>query len=88
MLQACNGVKGLHKAGWLHRDIKPCNLLFCADGKLRVADVGVAKNVQDLTVRVRVVKQLYTSHALLYFGAEGRLSGHASKSWKTSMKVF
>ncbi|HEX3425164.1 MAG TPA: protein kinase [Acidimicrobiales bacterium] len=39
----CSGLHHAHLRGVLHRDVKPENLLFSADGVLKVTDFGVAK---------------------------------------------
>lgn len=40
-----------HQQGILHRDIKPANLLLGKDGRVRLADFGIARTVQELTAR-------------------------------------
>lgn len=39
---AADGLTAIHRAGILHRDIKPGNLILGTDGRVRVADLGVA----------------------------------------------
>ncbi len=43
MVQACAGVGYAHRAGLVHCDIKPHNMLVTPDGRLKVTDFGIAR---------------------------------------------
>ena len=43
--QACAGLETAHRAGLVHRDIKPQNLLVTPSGTLKIADFGIARSV-------------------------------------------
>jgi WD40 repeat protein/tRNA A-37 threonylcarbamoyl transferase component Bud32 len=41
--QAAEGLQHAHEAGWVHRDIKPGNLILDRTGTLKVLDLGLAR---------------------------------------------
>lgn len=49
--QACGSLKEAHDRGWVHRDVKPNNLMLCARGGeydvVKVVDFGLIKQVRD-----------------------------------------
>ncbi len=49
-LQACAGLEHAHRAGLIHRDVKPANLLITGDGTLKIADFGIAHATEGTRV--------------------------------------
>lgn len=47
--QACAGLGYAHRAGLVHCDVKPHNLLVSADGRLKVTDFGIARALSTMT---------------------------------------
>ncbi|MGW2425018.1 protein kinase domain-containing protein [Streptomyces sp. NPDC001709] len=46
LAQVCEGLAQLHRAGWVHGDLKPANVLLMADGSARLADFNMAAELE------------------------------------------
>ncbi|MFF9123393.1 protein kinase [Streptomyces sp. NPDC014889] len=46
LAQICEGLAQLHRAGWVHGDLKPANVLLMPDGSVRLADFNMAAELE------------------------------------------
>ena len=64
--QVADGLAAAHAAGLVHRDIKPSNILLSPDGRVQVADFGIAQ----AAARSQVTATGITLGSVLYFSPE------------------
>ena len=48
LIQACAGIGYAHRAGLVHCDVKPQNMLVTPDGRLKVTDFGIARALSTI----------------------------------------
>lgn len=51
--QVATGLAAMHAAGYIHCDLKPNNLLRCADGSIKIIDFGQACPVNTVKERIQ-----------------------------------
>ncbi len=53
LVQACAGIGYAHRAGLVHCDVKPHNMLVSNDGRLKVTDFGIARALASIATSER-----------------------------------
>lgn len=84
-IQVAQGIAAAHDQHIVHRDIKPQNMIISRDGKVKVADFGIARAVSAQTVGVNAVGSV---HYISPEQARGGLSDRRSDIYSFGITMF
>lgn len=59
MLQLCDALYYIHNHNVIHRDIKPDNIFYNTNGTIKIADFGIAYDLQNPSKKSEVVGSVY-----------------------------
>ena len=65
MVQFISGVEHIHKAGFVHRDLKLENVLFDNDCKVKIIDFGCSKSFSESKLSTRTGTENYMAPEIL-----------------------
>jgi serine/threonine protein kinase len=75
--QAALGLQHLHEQGLVHRDVKPSNLMLTPSGRVKVLDLGLARDLREAGERERITSHGQFLGTLDYIAPEQVLDSHA-----------
>lgn len=76
--QAARGLQAAHRAGVIHRDVKPDNLMLTADGIVKIVDFGLAKSDKGDSFKTATGAVMGTAHYISPEQASGMGVDHRS----------
>ncbi len=78
ILSICYGLEAAHAQGLVHRDVKPANIILTRQGGVKIADFGLAKDVEKFTLVTQVGKVFGTPAYMSPEQTRGETVGTAS----------
>ena len=85
--QAARAIAAAHERGFVHRDIKPGNILVTRDGRVKVADFGIARAIAESSLTMPGT----TLGSVHYFSPEqarGELAAPASDIYSLGIVLY
>lgn len=70
-----SGVQALHDNGYIHRDIDPSNIMVTSDGKIKLIDFGIARQVKEIGTQDKHLTKSGQFIGKSYYAAPELISG-------------
>lgn len=84
-IQVAQGIEAAHEQNIIHRDIKPQNMLISKDGKVKVADFGIARAASNQTMTSEAMGSV---HYMAPEQARGGYSDARSDIYSLGITIF
>ncbi len=84
-IQVSEGIAAAHEQNIIHRDIKPQNMLIALDGKVKVADFGIARPIASQTVESAAMGSV---HYISPEQARGGISDERSDIYSLGITMY
>jgi serine/threonine protein kinase len=88
VLNVCYGLEAAHAQNLVHRDIKPANIIFTRQGGIKVADFGLAKAIDKLTLVTNAGKVVGTPAYMSPEQTRGEAVGTASDIFSLGVVAY
>jgi non-specific serine/threonine protein kinase len=85
--QICQGLQKAHKAGIVHRDIKPQNIMINKDNQVKILDFGLAK-LKGASPLTKEQSTIGTIHYMSPEQASGENTDHRSDIWSLGVVLY
>jgi len=88
MREIASGLGYAHSKGFVHRDVKPGNLLFKSDGACVLCDFGIAKAVDSNTGATKIGTSIGTPHYMSPEQAKGEKVDHRTDIYSLGVLFY
>ena len=86
--QTAEALHAAHRAGVIHRDVKPANLIVAADGTVKVTDFGIARESEPRRLPTEAGQVFGTAHYMSPEQATGNQVTSASDIYSLGVVAY